>query len=985
MGSKNGIKILLNIVVLAVALMAVTANARIVGELGVLDVSGTNPATGAAWEVGDTYRLTFVTSTTRNATSTDIADYNAFVQDAAEASTLANLSAATWNAIGSTETVTAKANTGTDSGTGEAIFLMDGTTVFAKNYADLWNGTSVYLNIDENGVGDISSDVFAGTMPDGTQVDDRYLGTTIPSKGNPPTQVVVETGKTWKTGSGWIRIYNAGPTSKLRFFALSDPLAVQDANFPSVYAGDNWITWSGQAVTLDPNVVNNDEEPQRNLSFAWTAEPSDGVVFTPNANVEAPTVTITKAADTGDATVVTLTLAVILEGEQPITDIMTIDVYDDACQAGKASGCVMISAGDLNGSCFTDIEDFAVLAHAWLADYDVPDLSMVSETWLEGDVLNAPTIMSVTVPDVTGLTESEAQSIVAALGLTTSTTFEYDEVVELNYVISQDPIADLKASECGNVNLVVSKGQGPASEITVKEVYLAQTHVHKPDDLYSKLVGNRPTLLKVQVVAPDGTAVPQVTAVLSVDDETTTLTLDAPLALQDLFEAKLGKVQHKYDDSFATLIPAEWIRPGLSIEVKAGNDTVSHDIKVGAPSVVKMKMFDVHYFGLGTNDYPAGTLEELEAKWPVSDLTVERIRDIDFQELVVPARSGVPYVRVSSKQDYYDQTGLGFDGEQAAALQWSEALSASGGNFDVAMQYINIIGVPAGGQAGGFDGVGGISVGILNHELGHALSLPHWGDNGSYPYKGEMYGIEPQPGVYMGTHTGPIWAFDLPTMTFIPPTVQENSVGGEVGYYKRSPMQGGGWGDQEDNFLMRHFSDYAVTRMQNYIEGKVAVLREGEYYKWNDEDGDYTWPVASDGVCYPIEEDVQVISVMAATTVADPNVNMVYPPIGPYEGNLIRIFDPTIPADRTAAAAVFAPSGGCDFSLRVVQGGQTKTYMLQASGTEGSPLSNGTLKTAAINLRASDGAVTQVELLHTPDAEKNGLPGNPEVLHTWTE
>ena len=243
-------------------------------------------------------------------------------------------------------------------------------------------------------------------------------------------------------------------------------------------------------------------------------------------------------------------------------------------------------------------------------------------------------------------------------------------------------------------------------------------------------------------------------------------------------------LQHRYDDSFTTLIPAEWIRPGLRIRVTAGNVAVDHDIKVGAPTELKMKMFDVHYFGLGTSDYPAGALDELEAKWPVADLDIERVRDIDFLELVIPARSGAPNVRVTSKQDYKDQTGLSFDGEQAAALQWVEALSASGGNYDVAMQYINIIGVSAGGQAGGFDGVGAVSRGILNHELGHALSLPHWGDNSSYPYKGEMYGIEPQPGVYNGTHVGPTWAFDLPSMTFIPPTVQENSVGGAVGYYK---------------------------------------------------------------------------------------------------------------------------------------------------------------------------------------------------------
>ena len=180
-------------------------------------------------------------------------------------------------------------------------------------------------------------------------------------------------------------------------------------------------------------------------------------------------------------------------------------------------------------------------------------------------------------------------------------------------------------------------------------------------------------------------------------------------------------------------------------------------------------------------------------------------------------------MRVSSQQDYYNQTGLNFDGEQAAALQWVHALSASGGNIDVAMQYINIIGVPAGGQAGGFDGVGSPGVGILNHELGHALSLPHWGNSSAYPYKGSMYGIDPQPG--NDIHVGPVWGFDIRSLTYLPPTVQPNTVAAPdlVGYYKKSPMWGGGMGDQEIGYLMRHFSDYGVNKMQNYLEGKVAV------------------------------------------------------------------------------------------------------------------------------------------------------------------
>jgi len=57
-------------------------------------------------------------------------------------------------------------------------------------------------------------------------------------------------------------------------------------------------------------------------------------------------------------------------------------------------------------------------------------------------------------------------------------------------------------------------------------------------------------------------------------------------------------------------------------------------------------------------------------------------------------------------------------------------------------------------------------------------------------------------------HAGPTWAFDLYRQIFIPPTVQNNAIGGKPGTWKRDPMVGVAQGDQEKYFMMRHFSDY---------------------------------------------------------------------------------------------------------------------------------------------------------------------------------
>ena len=149
-----------------------------------------------------------------------------------------------------------------------------------------------------------------------------------------------------------------------------------DPNAPDVDPGVDMITWSGQAVTLAPDVTNNDPNGG-DLTYLWSADPADGVVFTdpvnpgdPNTSkAEAPTVTITRATDNPSA--VTLTLAVNNVGrlEPPVEETMTIDVYDNACEAAKGIGPVAFDPGDLDENCTTNLKDVAALAAAWLENY----------------------------------------------------------------------------------------------------------------------------------------------------------------------------------------------------------------------------------------------------------------------------------------------------------------------------------------------------------------------------------------------------------------------------------------------------------------------------------------------------------------------------------------------------------------------------------------------------------------------------------------
>ena len=128
------------------------------------------------------YRLAFVTSATRPATSTNIADYNAFVT--AAAANNSTLPATTWKALASTQSVSAASNIscGAACDSGVPIFLIDGTTEVATSANALFAGAILNTISElETGTDAVSTlgflaYVWTGSNPDGTAATGFELG-----------------------------------------------------------------------------------------------------------------------------------------------------------------------------------------------------------------------------------------------------------------------------------------------------------------------------------------------------------------------------------------------------------------------------------------------------------------------------------------------------------------------------------------------------------------------------------------------------------------------------------------------------------------------------------------------------------------------------------------------------------------------------------------------------------------------------------------
>lgn len=220
------------LVVVLAALAGPAQAAPIEGELGILDVSGINPATGAQWAAGDSYRFVFITSTNTGTIGSDgnamttIPEFNAHMQSLADASTL-NIGAAdgaTWRVLGSTSDANARDHTSTNPNVevGLPILLLDGATIVANNNADLWDGSiQNIIGIDE--LGNAKSHwPHTGTYWDGTTAAGKPN-----SFGALDDPVRIAQGNGSST-TDWIwRQWTGRPaTEQLPMYAISDPLTV---------------------------------------------------------------------------------------------------------------------------------------------------------------------------------------------------------------------------------------------------------------------------------------------------------------------------------------------------------------------------------------------------------------------------------------------------------------------------------------------------------------------------------------------------------------------------------------------------------------------------------------------------------------------------------------------------------------------------------------------------------------------------------------
>ena len=239
---------------------SITANADgsyTVPENWALIPSGINP--------GDRFRLLFQTSTRRDATSTDIAVYDTFVQTRAAAGhTAIQPYSSLFKVVGSTASVDARDHTGT-TGTGHPIYWLNGPRV-AANYAGFWSDNwENWADSDrrkEDGTAGGGADWhWTGTDEDGTKHSNPL--------GNTGTNVRRGQFSTGASSRNPISHWNTDKTQSHTFYALSPVFSVRIGPVPEAYIALVPLKESYQDESV--KALYHDEEPHGSHEHDWHA------------------------------------------------------------------------------------------------------------------------------------------------------------------------------------------------------------------------------------------------------------------------------------------------------------------------------------------------------------------------------------------------------------------------------------------------------------------------------------------------------------------------------------------------------------------------------------------------------------------------------------------------------------------------------------------------------------------------------------------
>ena len=496
---------------------------------------------------GDRFRLLFISSTTTDASSADIADYNSFVQTAAAAghADIQDYSDS-FHMVGSTETVDARDNTATNYTNGPRgvpIYWLNGAKL-ADDYPDFYDGSW-----DDEAAGRSeagaevtltgSSEVWTGSAEDGTK---SIAGNnTSRALGNGGFQWV-RVGRPNHGSNGPIQGSISPRTENKGVYALSAVFTVAS----QVVATNSAPVFSDGASAARSVAENSDAETNVGDAVGATDIDTGDTLAYSLGGTDATSFTIddsgqirTKSGETYDfETQSTYSVEVsVTDGADTVTIAVTITVTDvDEPPAAPAAPTVSATAGTSDS-----------LDVSWTApdntgpditDYDVQYSVDGSETWI--DAGHTGTGLSATVTDLAAGTAYAVQ--VRATNDEGAGAWSDSGLASTDVVANNPPVFTDGASAARSVaeNSAGSANVGAAVTATDANGDTLEYSLGGTDASSFDIVSSSGQIQTISGVTYDFETKPSYSVEVSVTDGTDTVTIAVTITLTDVAAAKPG-------------------------------------------------------------------------------------------------------------------------------------------------------------------------------------------------------------------------------------------------------------------------------------------------------------------------------------------------------------------------------------------------------------------------------------------------------------
>jgi len=396
-------------------------------------------------------------------------------------------------------------------------------------------------------------------------------------------------------------------------------------------------------------------------------------------------------------------------------------------------------------------------------------------------------------------------------------------------------------------------GTALPADFVLEDLFVAQTHVLRPDDPYLKLVENRWALIKLNATSVSGAPAPDFEAVVTdkAGNELGRVRLSGPATLPTAVdlpssEALATDQGHNNQDSYTAPLKGEWIHPGITISILANGVPVdlprsyddaaigSFSPEVGAGMILDVASTNLTLFERSEVQYADSLVSwgaEALAKLPVAGLRLYSYPAVALDTFTTLSNQ---YVGIFSGE----KSGLpgsdpvlsgngGFNGSIDFAYNFSRQMSRANGMVGNSGLVFNTSLYPNGGGGLGGGGLGGgdPTAGILWHEFaGHGMGLPHAGTDANYPYQStsstytdNVWSVLEDGTVYSADGgIGPNWGYDQVTGEYLPNFYYPE---GEL-KLASDPMWGGA-GKQPDGYAFQMFSDYYNFKIYDFVERQL--------------------------------------------------------------------------------------------------------------------------------------------------------------------